>query len=382
MLDGVFWVSAFFLVYHYLLYPAAVIGYARLSRRVQPPPVTATDWPRVSLIIAAYNEERVITGKLHNALALEYPEKRLEIIVVSDGSSDSTETIVHSFVPQGVISLHDPLRRGKTAALNRGMMQATGDIVIFSDANNDFAPDAVKRLVRHFDDPRVGGVCGAKRIRPAPERQSSIGDGLYWQYESAVKLAEGAIGTITTADGEIFAIRRFLYRPIPEHIINDDAQITLDLVSQGYRVIYEPAAYSYEFAAIHIREDFFVKVRMVAGGFQTLAENAAMLFPLRSWFAWAFFSHKTLRWLAPLFLILLLASSAALSGQLLYRAALMAQMAFYALALVGNWRIDKGDLPTAVYVSFYFTTMNLAALRGLFCFLRQRQTVQWRKAQR
>lgn len=380
MVEWMFFVSAALLAYHYVLYPALVIGCARLARRHSAPP--PTQWPRVSFVIAAYNEEHAIADKLRNTLALDYPKDRFEIIVVSDGSDDATEAIVRSFAPQGVDSLHEPQRRGKTAALNRAVKHANGDIVVFSDANNEFAPDAIKKLVRHFGDPRVGGVCGAKRIKPAAERQSSVGDGLYWRYESAVKFAESILGTITNADGEIFAVRRDLYRPVPEHIINDDAQITLDLVGQGYRVRYEPEAHSYEFASIHIRDDFHVKVRMVAGGFQTLVENAAALFPLRSWFAWAFFSHKTLRWLAPLFLILVLATSAALSAEPLYLAALAAQLGFYGLALAGYWRIGRAPMNAMTYVPFYFTTMNLAALCGLLRFLLRRQTVQWRKAQR
>jgi len=380
MLEGAFFISAALLLYHYALYPALVIACARLVRRPLPP-LPAT-WPRVSLVIAAYNEERVIAEKLRNTLALEYPKDRLEVIVVSDGSDDATEAIVRSLAPQGVVSLYEPQRRGKTAALNRAVKCASGDIVVFSDANNDFAPDAIRKLVRHFGDPRVGGVCGAKRIKPAAERESSVGDGLYWRYESAVKLAESRLGTITNADGEIFAMRRSLYQRVPEYIINDDAQITLDLIKQGYRARYEPEARSYEFASIHIRDDFHVKARMVAGGFQTLAENAAVLFPLRSWFAWAFFSHKTLRWLAPIFLILMFAASAALSAELLYRTALAAQLGFYGLALAGYSRIGRGTLPAATYVPFYFTTMNLAALWGLLRFLRGSQTVQWRKAQR
>lgn len=372
--------SAVLLVYHYVLYPALVIGSARLARRHSSP--LPQRWPTVTFVVAAYNEERVIGEKLRNTLALDYPKDRFEIIVVSDGSTDATESLVRSFAPRGVVSLHEPPRRGKTAALNRAVKRASGEIVVFSDANNDFSPDAIRMLVRHFSDPRVGGVSGAKRIKPAADRQSSVGDGLYWRYESAVKFAESRLGTITNADGEIFGVRRKLYRSVPEHIINDDAQITLDLVGQGYRVLYEPEARSYEFASIRIQDDFQVKVRMVAGGFQTLVENAAVLFPLRSWFAWAFFSHKTLRWLAPLFLMLALGASVTLSREPLYLAALMAQLGFYGLALAGYLRIGRGAVSAATYVPFYFTTMNLAALMGLLRFLRRRQTVQWRKAQR
>jgi cellulose synthase/poly-beta-1,6-N-acetylglucosamine synthase-like glycosyltransferase len=380
MVEWVFFAAAGLLAYHYVVYPALVIAGARLASPHSPPP--PSEWPRVSFVIAAYNEERVIADKLRNTLALDYPTDRLEVIVVSDGSNDGTEAIARSFAPHGVVSLHEPPRRGKTAALNRAVKQAGGEIVVFSDANNDFDRDAIRMLVRHFADVRVGGVCGAKRIKPAADRQSSMGDGLYWRYESAVKLAESRLGTISNADGEIFAVRRDLYRTVPEHIINDDAQITLDLVAQGYRVRYEPEARSYEYASIRLEDDFNVKVRMVAGGFQTLAENAAALFPPRSWFTWAFFSHKTLRWLAPVFLILALGTSAALSARPLFLAALLAQLAFYGLALAGYLRLGRGEVPAVAYVPLYFTTMNLAALMGLVRFLRRRQTVQWRKAPR
>lgn len=381
ILEWIFWMSAAALVYHYFLYPAIVVVLA--STRPEPAPADPQEWPSVSMIIAAYNEERVIDWKVRNSLGLDYPKDRFEVIIACDGSNDRTAEIARSFAEQGVVTLHSPERRGKTAALNRGVRQARGEVVVFSDANNEFSSDAIRKLVRHFSDPSVGGVCGAKRIKPAAERESSAGDSLFWRYESVIKVAESRIGTINNADGEIFALRRALYREVAEHIINDDAAITLDLVAQGKRIVYEPEAHSSEYASIHIKDDFFVKVRMVAGGYQTLAENMGPLFPLRSWFAWSFFSHKTLRWLAPVFLILAFAASAALAAQPLYLAAFVAQVAFYFLAAVGWMLIGKvKDLPAPLYVPFYFTTMNLAAFRGLLRFLRRSQTVHWRRAQR
>jgi cellulose synthase/poly-beta-1,6-N-acetylglucosamine synthase-like glycosyltransferase len=380
MVEALFWTCALAVTYHYVLYPAIVIAIAR--RRPELRAADPAEWPRVSFVIAAYNEERVIDWKIRNTLSLDYPRERLEVIVVSDGSSDSTPEIVASHAGQDVVSLHEPARRGKTAALNRALRQARGEIIVFSDANNEFSPDAIRELVRHFGDPMVGGVCGAKRIKPAEERESSKGDGMYWAYESAVKLAESRIHTISNADGEIFAIRRELYVEVPEHIINDDAEITLNLIRQGKRILYEPRAQSHEYASVHIKDDFYVKVRMVAGGYQTLSEHARELLPWRSWFTWAFFSHKTLRWLAPIFLLGLLAASAVLAWHPFYRLALVLQAAFYALAVAGMFLIRRGPLPTLLYVPFYFTTMNAAAFMGLVRFLRRTQGVNWRKAQR
>lgn len=372
------------LALNYVIYPLLVIAAARRLPPVEPPdlPLDRETWPRVSLVIAAYNEERVIEDKVRNSLALDYPRDRLEIIVVSDGSGDHTPDIVASFADQGVVGLHSPPRRGKSSALNRGVARAQGDIVVFSDANNDFAADALQVLARHFADPVVGGVCGLKQIKPADHRESTQGDSLYWRYESAIKQAEGRLGSITNADGEIFAIRRRLYCPLDERIINDDTQVTFDLVNQGYRVLYDPAARSYEYASSQIRDDFFVKVRMVAGGFQSLAMNARMFLPPRTAFALAFVFHKVLRWTAPVPLLGFLGLSAALSARPAYAALLGTQIAFYATAAWGARSIRRGPLPALVYVPFYFTAMNLAALVGLGRFLRGRQGTHWRKAAR
>lgn len=370
--------------YNYFVYPVAVIALSRLRPPPRLPelPPAREDWPSVSLVIAAYNEDRVIGAKIGNSLALDYPRDRLEIIVVSDGSDDRTADIVMSFADEGIIGLHNSARRGKSSALNRGVARAVGDIVVFSDANNDFAIDALQLLVRHFADPAVGGVCGIKQIKPAEDRQSTQGDSLYWRYESAIKRAEGRLGSITNADGEIFAVRRRLYRPLDEQIINDDTQITFDLVNQGYRVLYEPAALSYELASPHIRDDFFVKVRMVAGGFQSLTLNARMFLPPRRAFAVAFVSHKVLRWMAPLPLLGLLASSAALSAQPAYAVLFGLQLLVYITAAWGARAIQRGPVPTLVYVPFYFTAMNLAALLGLWRFLVGAQGTHWQKAAR
>lgn len=377
-------ICAFAAAYHYALYPALVMLLARLAPAPEPKRYGPhDDWPTVTLLIAAYNEERVIGQKLRNSLALRYP-KPIEILVVSDGSTDRTPAIVESHAGRGVVSMHRPERRGKTAALNRGVAAARGDVIVFSDANNDFNERALEWLVAPLADATTGGVCGVKRIRSAADRESSVGDGLYWRYESAIKDAESRLGSITNADGEIFAMWRALWKPIPEHLINDDAQITFDIIDQGRRVLYEMRAESVESASIRIEDDFHVKVRMVAGGFQTLATHWRSLLPPRSWFSLAFLSHKALRYLMPVFLLVLLAGSLllALRGTPGMGALLGLQVAFYALAFAG-WRLLRhATLPTVLYVPFYFCAMNLAALLGLMRYLRGQQGTSWRKAAR
>lgn len=382
LLQATFFVCAGLVTFHYLLYPSLVILLARLrgDRRDAAPMQAATPYPTLTVVIAAYNEERVIAAKLENTLALDYPADRLRVVVAAHGSSDATAEIAGGFAARGVTVLHDPVRRGKTAALNRAVEATASEIVVFSDANNNFNADALLQLVRHFADPKVGGVCGLKQIYDAHDRESAVGDGLYWKYESAIKIAESRLGSITTADGEIFAVRRELYRTLDESLINDDAAITLDLVRSGYRVLYEPGARSYEHASIRIEDDFNVKVRMVSGGFQTLARNWRFLIPPRSAFAFAFLSHKVLRWLAPEFLILMLAASLMLAATPFFLVVLLGQVAFYALAWAG-WRMRaRATLPIAIYVPFYFCAMNLAALFGLYRHLTQ--STQWKKAER
>lgn len=365
-------------IYHYLVYPLAVILASKLTANEAP----AADYePSVSFVIAAYNEAKVIRQKLVNTLALDYPREKLEIIVVADGSSDATPAIVAEFADRNVICLFDPERRGKSHALNRAVAASRGEVAVLSDANNEFSRDALRWLVRALSRPRAGGVSGAKRIIENRDRAASIGDSLYWRYESMIKLAESRLGGTVAADGEIFAIRRELYRPIPPEVINDDAFLTMAVVLQGYRVGYEPRATATEEASISIAEDFRVKVRMVAGGYQFLALHGLALAGT-GWFAFKFVSHKILRWLMPLFLIALLLISALRAGELPYALLLFAQGLFYGLAALGGLMPASRQASRLVYVPFYFTTMNLAAFAGLVKFLRGRQNVLWSKAAR
>ena len=373
------------LLFHFVGYPLLVQTLARL--RSQSPLVVGASnteqLPSVTLVIAAYNEERVIARKLVNSLALDYPQELLQIVVVSDGSTDRTHEIVSGFADQGVVALHDPPRSGKSAALNRAVAVAAGDIVLFSDANNDFNPAAVRMMVRHFADQRVGGVCGRKSIVAAPDRQASEGDSLYWRYESAIKKAESDLGIMTTADGEIFAIRRALWHPLPADVINDDAEITFGLVRDDYRIVYELDAVSSELASARLEDDFRVKVRMIAGGFQTVQRHWRQLLPPRSAFAWAFLSHKLLRWLTPFFLVAVWLASLMLAASPIGALLLGAQVLFYGVAVLAWYAQRRHNLPTWQYLPLYFSLMNVAAILGLCRFLAgDGVTAIWQKAAR
>ena len=379
-LQVIFFACAGLLVYHYIVYPAITIWLSRVTPRHSRIGTPPDRLPSVTLLIAAYNEEDVLERKLLNSLDLDYPADLLQVMVVADGSTDATPAIARRFAGRGVVVLHRPGRAGKTAALNRGVAQADGEIVVFSDANNMFDRQALRTLVRHFADETVGGVCGVKQIREAKDRDSTVGDGLYWRYESALKLAESRLGSITTADGEIFAIRRSLYSPLDERLVNDDTAITFDLLARGFRVLYEPQARSVEDASIRIADDFNVKVRMVSGGFQTIAMRwRFLLLPPRA-FTLAFLSHKLLRWIAPELLVLVAISSVMLAHEPFFLLMLSAQVAFYALAVAGWFARRKASLPLFVYLPFYFSAMNLAAFMGLYRYLSG--TTAWKKAAR
>ncbi len=340
--------------------------------------------PSVSFIVAAYNEEKVIREKIENDLLLDYPKDKIELIIVSDGSNDKTAEIANSYAHKGVVSLHKPERAGKTAALNRAIAQAKNEILVFSDANSMFQKDAIKKLVAHFADESIGGVCGQKTVLTNKERKASLGDNLYWKYESRLKQAESHLGSIPTADGEIFAMRKALYKEVDAKIINDDQVITLNILKQGKRVIYEKNAISYEEASISLKDDFNVKARMVYGGIQIMSLFKEELNPFKSWFGLQFFFHKTLRYFMWLLLILIFVSNLIIVNQhLFYKIFFSLQVAFYLLAIFGEILGKLGKVPTLFYIPNYYCTVNIAAFKGYLFFRKQRKGVDvWKKAKR
>lgn len=369
-------------VYHYAAYPALVMLLAALRRRRTPPGRAEQTCSSVALVIAAYNEETVIGSKIENALSLECPCGPLQVVVVTDGSSDSTSQVAAAYQDRGVLCLHDPQRRGKAHALNRGVAATGCDVVVLSDANNFYSRDAITLLVARLASAGVGGVTGVKKVIEDAARAASAGDGLYWKYESRIKQAESDIGGTVTADGEIFALWRRLYRPIPPGVVNDDMYLTLRLVEQGYRVEYESRATAVEQGSFTLREDINVKARMIAGGLQGLFSDLRTIF-LSGWFSVRFFSHKTLRWLMPFVLAGAFISNAALLGSPGYRLLFAAQCALLAGALLGDlsYRL-RGQAPKILYVPYYFVCMNLAVAQGWYRFFRGRQQVTWTKARR
>jgi cellulose synthase/poly-beta-1,6-N-acetylglucosamine synthase-like glycosyltransferase len=373
----VFWGCVALLAYVYAGFPMLVALWARWRGR---PVRRAEITPTVSLVVAAYNEARGIAAKLDNALALDYPPDRLEILVASDGSDDGTEAIVASYAARGVQLLALP-RRGKLYALDTAIERARGEILVFSDANTHFDRQALRMLVRNFADPSVGGVCGNQRHRRDAGRDSSgEGEKLYWSYDKSLKALESRAGSIVSADGAIYAIRRALYRKPASAAVTDDFAISTAVIEQRARLVYEPAAVAYEDAVGDARGEFGRKVRIMTRGWYGVLLRRQLLDPRRyGFYAVVLWSHKVLRRLAPVGLLALFAASlvAARSGPL-FAAAAVAQAGFYTLALAG-WLLKRSRAGRrgVLYAPFFFVLANAAALVALSRLLRGRRVERW-----
>ena len=378
----VFWTCTALIVYVYAVYPILVWW---LSRRIEPMDPSASgpekEWPRLTLLIAAYNEEAVIERRVLNALDMDYPRDRLEIVIGLDGCSDRTAEIVSGFGHRGVRLLDFDERRGKASVLNAAMSRVDGDIVLMSDANTDIDPQAARQLVRWFRDPRVGAAVGRLILTDAGSGRNV--DGLYWQYETFLKRCEGRLGALLGANGAIYAIRRELYVPIPPETIIDDFVIPLYAkFHSGCSIVYDCNAVAREETPSSLSSEFHRRARIGAGGFQSIALLWRLLDPRQGWVAFTFFSHKLLRWLCPFFLIGLLASNSLLLHSPFFAWLLGAQLGFYGISLVAALTPARIKLPKLIRLATMFTSMNAALLVGFVRWISRRQNAAWRRTAR
>lgn len=384
----IFWITFTLIVLHYFLYAIIIVIFTKLYKnegdfdKEQIQNAELSYRPTVSFIIAAFNEEDIICEKIENCNNIEYPSDKIEFIIVSDGSTDNTSSIVSKAT--GITGLHQDKRQGKTAALNRAIAQASGEIIIFSDANSMFKPNAIKKLIRNFINKDIGGVCGRKFVISDKSRAAGAGDNLFWHYESFLKSVESRLGSIPTADGEIFAIRKSIYKTVPKEIINDDMAITFNIIEQGFRVIYDKEAITEEEASITHKDDYNVKARMVYGGLQIINIYKSILNPVKSFYALRFFIHKTLRYFMWLLLLTIYLSNAILIEEtIFYSLFFILQNIFYALAIGGYIASFTNKKSKILYFPFYYCNVNLAAFNGFIFFIKQSSGVSiWSKAQR
>jgi cellulose synthase/poly-beta-1,6-N-acetylglucosamine synthase-like glycosyltransferase len=369
----VFWIAVLAVLYPYLGYPLILKALAII--RPQRPTPASGELPSVSMIIPVYNESARIARKVANTSALRYPPGRLQVLFVSDGSTDATVELIRAARPEvTVIELSG--RGGKAAALNAGLARSTNDILVFSDASIQLRPEALERLVGPFADPAVGCVSGEDQIAEAG------GEGLYGRYELALRRLESAVHSIVGASGSFYAQRRVLCEPFVEGLAPDFLSV-LRTVQQGYRAVSEPGAVGSMTSVRDPRHEFERKVRTLLRGLTTLFAYAHLLNPFRSgWFAFLLFSHKVMRWTAPVFLLVALLSTLFLAGSPFYLAVFLMQVGFYAAAVAALGRLGGIDRSLPGKVALYFSASNVAVLLAWVQYARGVRQELWTPTQR
>lgn len=376
------WVSLALVIYVYAGYPLIIFLLSRARRRGAPKtPPDLIEWPFLTVLIPAHNEERWIRRKIENALALDYPRGRMQVLVAADGCTDATVAIVGEFSRFGVEVNSAPERSGKTATLNRVVPSARGEIVLLTDANALLESDAAKLLVRHFADPEVGCVTGERVCLPT-ESAASEGEGLYWRYEAWIKHSESEFLSCLGSAGQIVAVRKRLFPPIP--VIGDDFYVPMKiLIGTGKRVVFEPRAIARIPASSTMSLELERKVRSHVSLLRDLPYLKAGLNPLTSRIWWMFLSHAVLRLFVPVAMIAALASAAMVyhdgsADRFLF----LAQVLFYLAALAGFFFQRAGRRPKPFYLPFYFSFANVAVLLAWIRWARRKHQYAWSRTER
>lgn len=384
----IFWLSAAILCYSFFGYGLVLwlwSGYKKLSGNNKCF-TDASFEPAVTLVVPCYNEADILEQKISNCRSLLYPKEKLQLLFITDGSTDQTVSLLKSHTD--IQWLHQPERRGKTAAENRAVTFVQTPVVIFSDANALLNPEAIRNLVKHFADSRTGCVAGEKRISAQHiDTAGAVGENLYWRYESILKQLDADCNSAVGAAGELMAFRTSLYQALPEDTLLDDFMQSMQIASAGYRIAYEPGAYATETASASVAEEMKRKVRIATGSWQALARLSKLLSIRKTpLLCFQFFSHRVLRWAVIPFLLIflfLLNLVLAISGDSIYRILLTLQLFFYAIALLGYTLRNTRTRFTLVFLPYYFCLMHYALLAGLYRYRYHKpQNGLWEKAKR
>lgn len=365
------------IIYTYLGYLILIVilGFIR-NKKVRKEDIT----PSVALMIAAYNEEADIAQKLENALKLDYPKDLLQIIVVSDGSTDNTDEIVKSYFDHGVKLIRVEGRVGKTEARNVALKQVKSEIILFSDATTEYNPNVVKNLVRNFADSSVGMVTGHLIYKDPNDTQMGIGQRIYWKYETLIKKSQTRLGTLTGSIGCITAFRKEAYSNLPANIIEDFTE-PLIFVIKGYRIVFEPDAICYELTTSKSSQEWSMRIRVIRGGIAGLIYAKAILNPFKYFVAsFQLISHKIFRWLIPIFAILLFISTSAsiANGSNIFITVLFVlQLLFYILVLVAHLLEIQGKHNKILGIPYYLFIVNAASLVALYKTLTEPLASTW-----
>jgi cellulose synthase/poly-beta-1,6-N-acetylglucosamine synthase-like glycosyltransferase len=374
-MTALFWISALIVGYVYVGYPCLLAVWARVAdRRPRPVPFRGSQWPAISIVIAARNEAHRLHERIHNLLDQVYPGPT-EIIVVSDGSTDAPAAVLAPF--GHAVRLIEVPAGGKPLALNAGVAAATGEIVVFADARQSFAPGALVALVDNFADPSVGGATGELVLdceHQAADTSVGEGIGLYWRYEKSLRRNESRIWSTLGATGAIYALRRSCWRPLPAGTLLDDVLAPMRAVLDGCRIVFEEHAIAFDVASVDAATESRRKTRTLAGNYQILAQEPRLLVPFVNPVWLQYVSHKVGRLVVPWALIALFVASLSLArGNAFYAVPLAAQGVFYGMALAGALFKARERFAR---VAFTFVMMNLAAVVGLAVLRRGRRV--WR----
>ncbi|MGZ3871956.1 MAG: glycosyltransferase family 2 protein [Mucilaginibacter sp.] len=384
----IFWLSFFIIFYAFAGYGLLLFILIKIKRFFYGKPAMpgTVNLPTCTLIVAAYNEEDFIEQKIKNSLELIYPESKLSFIFVTDGSTDQTPQMVAGY--PGITLMHTNERMGKMAAVHRAVSAVKTEVIVFTDANTFLNPEALINICRHYADSSVGAVAGEKRVHISDKSDATAGEGFYWKYESKLKIWDSELYSVVGAAGELFSIRTGLYQPVPPNAIIDDFMISMRIAQKGYKILYEPNAWATETASMDVKEELKRKIRIAAGGIQSIIWLKSLLNPFGNTplLSFQYISHRVLRWTVVPFLMMLMLLLNILivyrGNEYIYQLLLLAELAFYGMALLG-WLLEARQIKVKIFfIPYYFCMMNYAVVKGIIRFIKGRQSAIWEKAKR
>jgi len=393
ILELFFWILLFTLLYTYIGYALVLFVLLKIKKLLFAKKVLNFDSsyePEVCLFVTAFNEKDYVKQKVENSFSLDYPKEKIQYLWITDGSDDGTPDLLRKFNQLEVHHLTE--RRGKMHAMNRGVKFVKAPIIIFSDTNTILGNQSIREIVAKFSNNKTGCVAGEKRIiEKDADSAAGAGEGLYWKMESWVKKMDAELNSAVGAVGELFAIRTKLFEDVEEDALLDDFMISLRIAQKGYHIAYTPNAYAEETASLNVQEELKRKIRIAAGGIQTIFRLKGLLNPFRyGILSWQYLSHKVLRWtFAPISLVLILPVNLVIVGQQngwfdfgFYTVVLYVQLVCYLLALVGWYFENRKIRFKLLFVPYYFASINYAAIRGIFRYFKGKQSVNWEKSKR
>ena len=393
ILELVFWILLFLLFYTYIGYALVLYLLLKIKKVLFPKKILSFDSsyePDVCLFVTAFNEKDFIKQKVENSFSLDYPQEKVQYLWITDGSNDGTPELLKKY---DLLEVHHlPERRGKMHAMNRGVKFVKAPIIIFSDTNTILGKQSVREIVARFSNEKTGCVAGEKRIvEKDADAAAGAGEGLYWKMESWIKKMDAELNSAVGAVGELFAIRTELFEDVETDTLLDDFMISLRIVQKGYNIAYTSNAYAEETASLNVGEEFKRKIRIAAGGIQSIFRLKSLLNPFRfGLYSWQYFSHKVLRWtLAPVSLFLILPVNLLIVWQQngwfefqFYSVMFYIQLLCYLMAALG-WYLENKKLHfKLLFVPYYFLFINYTSIRGIFRYFKGKQSVVWEKAKR